>query len=33
MAPSVEKSADSAKTPADAARLRALAGILQHPVA
>jgi hypothetical protein len=33
VAPSVEKSADSAKTPADAARLRALAGILQHPVA
>jgi hypothetical protein len=33
MAPSVEKSADSAKTPADAARLRALANILEHPVA
>ncbi len=33
MAPSVEKSADTAKTPADAARLRALAKILEHPVA
>ena len=33
MAPSVEKSADSAKTPADATRLRALAKIMEHPVA
>ncbi len=33
MAPSVEKSAATAKTPADAARLRALADILQHPSA
>jgi hypothetical protein len=33
MAPSVEKSADTAKTPADAARLHALAKILQQPVA
>src|SRR6202012_4688422 len=33
MAPSIEKSADSAKTPADAARLRALAKIIEHPVA
>jgi hypothetical protein len=33
LAPSVEKSADTAKTPADASRLRALAAILQHPVA
>ncbi|MGO9841844.1 MAG: LVIVD repeat-containing protein, partial [Candidatus Acidiferrales bacterium] len=33
MAPSIEKSAASAKTPADAARLHALAGILQHPSA
>src|SRR6202012_77227 len=33
MAPSVEKSADTTKTPADAARLRALAKILEHPVA
>jgi hypothetical protein len=33
MAPSVEKAADTAKTPADAARLRSLAKILEHPVA
>jgi hypothetical protein len=33
MAPSVEKSAVSAKTPADASRLRALAQILEHPSA
>ena len=33
MAPSVEKSAATAKTPADTARLHALAGILQHPSA
>ncbi|MGB2635990.1 MAG: hypothetical protein WAM58_18825, partial [Candidatus Acidiferrum sp.] len=33
MAPSVEKNAATAKTPADAARLHALAGILQHPSA
>jgi len=33
MAPSVEKSADTAKTPADAARFRALAKMLEHPVA
>lgn len=33
MAPSVEKSAATAKTPADAARLHALADILQHPSA
>jgi hypothetical protein len=33
MAPSVEKSADTAKTPADAARLHALAKIMEHPVA
>jgi len=33
LAPAVEKSADTAKTPADATRLRALAKILEHPVA
>jgi hypothetical protein len=33
MAPSVEKSAATAKTPADAARMHALADILQHPSA
>src|SRR5579863_2527914 len=33
MAPSVQQSANSAKTPADAARLHALAKILEHPVA
>ena len=33
MAPMVAKSADSAKSPADAARLHALAKILEHPVA
>jgi hypothetical protein len=33
MAPSVEQSARTAKSPADAARLHALAGILQHPSA
>jgi hypothetical protein len=33
MAPSVEKSAASAKSPADASRLHALADILKHPVA
>jgi hypothetical protein len=33
MAPSVEKSADTAKTPADAARMRALAKILERPAA
>jgi hypothetical protein len=33
MAPSVEKSAATAKTPADAARFRALAKMLEHPVA
>ena len=33
MAASVEKSAGTAKSPADAARLRALAAILQHPSA
>ena len=32
-APSLEQRAASAQTPADAARLRALAGILTHPVA
>jgi hypothetical protein len=31
MAPSLEKSADSAKSPTDSARLRALAEILKHP--
>src|SRR6201999_13648 len=33
MAPAVAKSADTAKTPADAARLHSLAKILEHPVA
>ena len=33
LAPSVEKNADSAKTPADASRMRALATILAHPSA
>jgi len=33
MAPSCEKSADTAKSPADSARLRALAEILKHPAA
>lgn len=33
LAPSLEQSAASAQTPADAKRLRALAGILNHPVA
>src|SRR5438094_5249977 len=33
MAPDVEKSAASAQSPADAARLRALAAILEHPAA
>jgi hypothetical protein len=33
MAPSLESSASSAKTPADSARLRALAEILKHPTA
>jgi len=33
MAPSLEQSAATAKTPADAARLRALAEILKHPSA
>jgi hypothetical protein len=33
LAPSVEKSADTAKTTADAARLHALAKIMEHPVA
>jgi hypothetical protein len=33
MAPSLEKSASTAKTPTDAARLRALADILKHPSA
>ena len=33
MAPPVEKSAASAKTPADASRMRALAGILGNPSA
>jgi hypothetical protein len=33
MAPSLEKSATTAKTPADAARLHALADILKHPSA
>jgi hypothetical protein len=31
MAPSLEKSADTAKSPADSARLHALAEILKHP--
>jgi hypothetical protein len=33
MAPSLEKSAESAKTPADAMRMRALAQLLKHPSA
>jgi len=33
MAPSLEKSADDAKNPADAARMRALAEVLKHPAA
>jgi hypothetical protein len=33
MAPSLEKSAASAKTPADSARMRALADVLKHPSA
>ena len=33
MAPSLEKSADDAKNPADAARMRALAEVLKHPSA
>jgi hypothetical protein len=33
MAPSLEKSAATAKNPADAARLHALADILKHPSA
>jgi len=33
MAPSVEQSASSAKSPADAKRLQALADILKHPSA
>jgi hypothetical protein len=33
MAPSVEKSAATAKSPADSARLHALADILKHPSA
>ncbi len=33
MAPSLEQTAATAKTPADAARLRALAEILKHPTA
>ena len=33
MAPSLEKSAATAKTPADSARLHALADILKHPSA
>ena len=33
MAPSLEKSAAAAKSPADAARLHALAAILKHPSA
>jgi hypothetical protein len=31
MAPSLEESAGAAKSPADAARLHALADILKHP--
>jgi hypothetical protein len=31
MAPSLEKSAAAAKSPADSARLHALADILKHP--
>jgi hypothetical protein len=33
MAPSLEKSADTAKSPADSARIHALADILKHPAA
>ena len=33
MAPTLAKSAETAKTPADAERLRGLAGVLSHPVA
>jgi hypothetical protein len=33
MAPSLEKSAESAKTPADASRMHALADVLKHPSA
>ena len=33
MAPSLEKSAATAKSPADSARLHALADILKHPTA
>jgi len=33
MAPSLEKSAATAKSPADSARLHALADILKHPSA
>jgi len=33
MAPSVEQSASSAKSPADAKRLQALADLLKHPSA
>jgi hypothetical protein len=33
MAPSLEKSAASAKSPADSARLHALANLLMHPSA
>jgi len=31
MAPSLEKSAATAKTPADSVRMHALAGVLKHP--
>ena len=33
MAPALEKSADSAKTPADRTRMHALADVLKHPSA
>jgi hypothetical protein len=33
MAPGLEKSAETAKTPVDASRMRALADVLKHPVA
>jgi hypothetical protein len=33
MVPELEKSADSAKTPADATRMHALADVLKHPSA
>ena len=33
IAPSLEKSAETAKTPADSMRMRALAGVLKHPAA